>query len=61
MHTFTLPALHHHGHPLGSDHDDDVLAGFAPACASCGGVVEPLERGAAAWWHCPRCGLARLA
>lgn len=42
------------------DDGDDEIAGFAPACASCGGVTEPVRRGTAAWWLCHRCGLARI-
>jgi predicted RNA-binding Zn-ribbon protein involved in translation (DUF1610 family) len=47
--------------PVFQDDGDDEIAGFAPACASCGGVTEPVQRGSAAWWACHRCGLARIA
>lgn len=47
--------------PVLQDDGDDEIAGFAPACASCGGVTEPVQRGSAAWWACHRCELARIA
>ncbi|WP_186316544.1 hypothetical protein [Microbacterium sp. BH-3-3-3] len=43
------------------DDAEDEIAGFAPACSSCGGVIEPVQRGAAAWWACHRCRLVRIA
>lgn len=40
--------------------DADLLAGFAPRCGTCLGLLQLRHSGSHAWWECDDCALPRI-